>query len=108
MKMLFAVIQNDDEKALLGRLMKNGFRATRIASSGGFLRSGNSTLMIGVEDDKVESALDIIRECCKSRNITMPSYPYMMEGGAQAVYPINTRVGGATVFIMPVERKETM
>lgn len=108
MKLILAIIQNDDERILLSRLMKNDFRATKLATTGGFLRAGNTTLMIGVEDDLVDRALDIIHDACKSRTITMPSYPYAMETGVHTVYPVETRIGGATVFVLPVDKKLTM
>ena len=108
MKLIIAIIQNDDERALLTRLMKEGFRATKLASTGGFLRTGNTTLMLGVEDDRLDEALALIREACKTRKITLPSYPYAMETGMHVVYPVETRIGGATVFVMPVEQKLNM
>jgi uncharacterized protein YaaQ len=108
MKLIIAIVQNDDERALLNKLMKEGFRATKLASTGGFLRTGNTTLMLGVEDDRLDEALDLIRETCKTRNITLPSYPYAMETGMHVVYPVETKVGGATVFVMPIEQNFTM
>lgn len=105
MKLILAIVQNDDERSVLSKLMKEGYRVTKLASTGGFLRTGNSTLMLGVDDDKVEGALKIINESCRTRNITMPSYPYAMETGSHVVYPVETRIGGATVFILPVEQK---
>ena len=105
MKLIIAIIQNDDERALLTKLMKEGFRATKLASTGGFLRTGNTTLMLGVEDNRLDEALNLLRETCKTRKITLPSYPYAMETGMHVVYPVETRVGGATIFVVPVEQK---
>ena len=65
MKLIIAIIKDEDNDAVSRALTKQGFRVTLTASTGGFLRSGRSTLLIGVDDDKVESALDIIRENCK-------------------------------------------
>lgn len=108
MKLIIAIIQNDDERALLNKLMKEGFRATKLASTGGFLRTGNTTLMLGVEDDRLDEVLDIIRMTCKTRKMTLPAYPYAMETGMHVVYPVDTRIGGATVFVVPVEQKINM
>lgn len=108
MKMIIAIIQNDDERALLNKLMQAGYRATKLATTGGFLRTGNTTIMIGIDDDKLNDVFNIIHETCRSRTVTMPSYPYAMETGVHATYPIETRVGGATVFVLPVEQKFTI
>ena len=60
MKLLFAIVQNDDQKSLTYALIEKNISVTRIASTGGFLRGGNSTLMIGVEADRLEETLSII------------------------------------------------
>ena len=105
MKLIFAVIQNDDERELLGKLTGEGFWATKLASTGGFLRTGNTTLMLGVEDDRVGDVVKILRDTCKARTVTMPAYPYAMESGLPTSFPVETRVGGATIFIMPMEQQ---
>jgi uncharacterized protein YaaQ len=65
MKLIIAIIKDEDNDAVSRALTKEEFRVTLTASTGGFLRSGRSTLLIGVEDDEVDSALDIIRANCK-------------------------------------------
>ncbi len=65
MKLIIAIIKDEDNDAVSRALTKEKFRVTLTASTGGFLRSGRSTLLIGVEDDQVDSALEIIRENCK-------------------------------------------
>ena len=60
-KLIIAIIRDHDSTAVLDALVGASFRATRIASSGGFMRQGNTTLMIGVEADKVEAAMAIIK-----------------------------------------------
>lgn len=65
MKLIIAIIKDEDNEAVSRALTKKDFRVTFIASTGGFLRSGRSTLLIGVEDDQVEIALDVIRSSCK-------------------------------------------
>jgi uncharacterized protein YaaQ len=61
MKMIIAVVGDHDNEAVSQALIKGGFRVTRIASTGAFLRRGSSTLMIGVEDEKVEDAIQVLR-----------------------------------------------
>ena len=62
MKMIIAIMRDSDYDPITQALINAGFRVTRIASTGGFLRRGSSTLMIGIEDEKVENALQVIRE----------------------------------------------
>ena len=65
MKLIIAIIKDEDNDAVSKALTENDFRVTFIASTGGFLRSGRSTLLVGVEDEQAETALDIIRKSCK-------------------------------------------
>jgi uncharacterized protein YaaQ len=65
MKLIIAIIKDEDNAAVSRALMKKNFRVTFIASTGGFLRSGRSTLLIGVEDEQVETALKVIRDNCE-------------------------------------------
>ena len=65
MKLIIAIIKDEDNDAVSRALTKKDFRVTLIASTGGFLRSGRSTLLVGVEDDQLETALDVMRGACK-------------------------------------------
>jgi uncharacterized protein YaaQ len=65
MKLIIAIIKDEDNDAVSRALTKENFRVTFIASTGGFLRSGRSTLLIGVEDEQVSKALDLIRKNCR-------------------------------------------
>jgi len=62
MKLIIAVVQNEDADAVVDALLEEDFRATRLASTGGFLRRGNTTLMIGADEDQVDRVLEIIRQ----------------------------------------------
>jgi uncharacterized protein YaaQ len=62
MKMIVAIIRDHDNEPVSNALINAGFRVTRIASSGGFLRRGSSTLMIGTDADKVDQAIQLIRD----------------------------------------------
>ncbi|CAM3984216.1 cyclic-di-AMP receptor [Alkalicoccus chagannorensis] len=107
MKLIVAVIQDKDSARLSDALVEKEFQATKLASTGGFLKAGNSTLMIGVEDDKVEQVLDIIRENCQAREqLVAPISPMGGNADSYVPYPVEVQVGGATVFILPVEQFE--
>lgn len=105
MKLILAVIQDQDSNRLLNALVENNFRATKLASTGGFLKSGNTTFMIGTEDIRVQKALDIINENCKSREqMVAPVSPMGGNADSYVPYPVEVEVGGATVFVLPVEQ----
>ncbi|BDR56660.1 cyclic-di-AMP receptor [Xylocopilactobacillus apis] len=104
MKLIIAVIQDQDANELSNSFIKANIRATKISSNGGFLKSGNTTFMIGVEDERKQEVLDIIKSISKSRSQFMtapfPS-PQSIDDGFQE--PIKVQVGGATVFVLPIE-----
>ena len=105
MKLIVAIVQDEDAGRLVTELMDNGFGVTKLATTGGFLRAGNTTLISGVEDEKLDSALGIIEKICKSREqITASTTPMSggAAGGVYVPYPIRVTVGGATVFVLEV------
>ena len=106
MKLIVAIVQDEDAGRLVSELMNNGFGVTKLATTGGFLRAGNTTLISGVEDDKLDAALGIITEICKSREqITASTAPMGSgAGGVYVPYPIRVTVGGATVFVLEVSQ----
>ena len=67
MKLIFAIVQNDDSKRLVKALVQHNISVTRISTTGGFLHGGNTTLMIGVEKDKVQETLDVIKSKSSTR-----------------------------------------
>lgn len=102
MKLIVAIIHDDDVRNTMDTLRDEGFFVTKLSSTGGFLRAGNTTLLIGVEDNLVESVMAIFEKCCKSRKeLTTIDTPY---GGIQGYVsrPIEIIVGGATVFVLDV------
>jgi len=105
MKLIIAIVQDEDASRLISSLMSDGYRVTKLATTGGFLRSGNTTLLVGVEDDKLQNAMSIIEKVCKSRKqiATSPS-PISGTTGVYVPYPIEVTVGGATVFVLDVEQ----
>lgn len=64
MKLMIAVIRDVDDEPLTGRLTERGFRITRMASTGGFLRKGNVTFLIGLPDEKVDEVIEVFRQTC--------------------------------------------
>ncbi len=104
---MVAVVQGEDAPQTVQALAAAGISVTKLASSGGFLQQGNSTLMIGVDDDRVDAALDVIRENCRERSRYMTPMPPMVEPGEFFMpYPVEVQVGGATVFVVDVLRFE--
>ena len=102
MKLIVAIVQDEDAGRLVSVLMDKGFGVTKLATTGGFLRAGNTTLISGVEDDKLQDALGVIEKICKSREqITASTTPM---GGVYVPYPIRVTVGGATVFVLEVSQ----
>ena len=105
MKLIIAIVQDEDASRLISTLMNEGHSVTKLATTGGFQRAGNTTLLLGGEDDRVKGALDVIEKVCKSRKqiATSPS-PVAGTSGVYAPYPIEVVVGGATVFVLDVEQ----
>ncbi len=104
MKLIMAIVQDDDAIDLVDVLTDNGFRVTKLATTGGFLKAGNTTLMIGVEKEKVQKVLDHIEEICKVRKqlVSSPS-PVAGSTGVYVPYPVEVNIGGATVFVVDVD-----
>lgn len=102
MKLILAIIQQVDVKNLLSKLIKKGYKTTKLASTGGFLKAHSTTLLVGVEDEKIEDALLTIRENCSKRTILDPIPPYSLGGHAEYIHlePVEYVVGGATVFVL--------
>jgi len=106
-KMIVAIVHNEDAGVLVDGLLEREFRATRLQSSGGFLKQSNATVMLGVPDEAVEDVMAIIAEHCTSRTQVVNPMPPIMEPGEFFMpYPLEVEVGGATVFVLTVERFE--
>lgn len=107
MKLVVAIVHSDDASGLSKALSRAGFGVTYMKSAGGFLRKQNSTVMAGVPDRDVEQVIEIIRERCHSRTEQVSPLPPVVEPGEVYMpYPIEVEVGGATIFIMNVDRFE--
>lgn len=107
MKLVITVVQDQDAMRLLDGLVEKGYSATKLASTGGFLKEGNTTLLIGVDDDKVEDVLAVIRETCKRREQYITPIMNMSKSITNHIPPsVEVPVGGGTVFVVNVERFE--
>lgn len=107
MKLIMSIVNSEDARGLIDTLMQKNYRATMISSTGGFLREGNSTIFTVTEDDKLEEVLNLIKENCRTRTrYVNPLPPFMGAGELYTLRPLEVEVGGATVFVIPVERFE--
>mgnify|MGYP000988656793 FL=1 len=104
MKLIVAIVQDQDAISLIDDLTDVKYRVTKLASTGGFLKSGNTTLLIGVEEDEVEEVISIVDRNCKTREVTTSLLNMTMPGETYIPYPLEVKVGGATLFILDVEQ----
>ncbi|MDF7627142.1 cyclic-di-AMP receptor [Leuconostocaceae bacterium ESL0723] len=104
MKLLTAIVQDKDATKLSNAWVKANIRATRLSTSGGFLRSGNTTFILAIEDDRVQEVLDIIKEVSQKRKQFMVP-PIGLDGGGDhaGAFPVEVEVGGATVFTQEID-----
>jgi uncharacterized protein YaaQ len=107
MKLVFAIVHDEDGPKVMNALNKEGYGVTKLCSTGGFLKAGNTTLFTGVPEDKVDSVIEIIKKKSKSRNqVVNSSITPNGAGGMFVPYPVEVVVGGATIFVLDVERFE--
>ena len=105
MKMLIAILNADDAPVVMQNLIKEGYSITKLSTTGGFLRAGNSTILIGVSEEKVQAVIDLIHQYSKSRKQIIPT---SAEAGMNfyPAMPVEVVVGGATIFVVDVDRFE--
>ena len=107
MKLIIAIINDDDFRAVSDELIKAGFQSTRLSSTGSFLKAGNSTLLICVETSRLDECISIIHGHCRKRTKMVPStasFSAVMYAGM----PVQVTVGGATIIVTDVERFEKL
>ena len=102
MKFIIAIVQDYDVDRLLRTVTAAGLRATKLSSTGGFLRTGNTTVILGVEDDRLQSCYRLIEQSCRSRvevhlDPAAAEYAEWYAGGLHEV-----TIGGAIVFQLQV------
>lgn len=104
MKLVLAIVQHQDAPTLVDALAEEGYRVTRLSSQGGFLREGNVTLMLSVNDDQVDNAINTVREHCSTRTRYVSPMPPIAESGEfYPPAPLEVQVGGATIFVLKAE-----
>lgn len=108
MKLIIAIVNNDDSKEVHTQLTKAGYYLTKLATTGGFLHKGNTTLLIGTDDELVDKAIEIIKEYSQKRTEKAPIAPFHDIGSFSEVQLIDITIGGATVFVVDVEKFEKM
>lgn len=109
MKLVLAIVQDEDANALSESLLAESFGLTRINTAGGFLREGNVSFLLGVDEERLGQLLSIIRRNCVTRTQYVNPLPPIMEPGEFYMpYPVEVQVGGATVFVFEVERFEQL
>ena len=104
MKLILAIINNDDSVAVTSALTRENFMVTQLSTTGGFLLTGNTTLLIGSDDENVSRVEEIIQKFSKARMSTPSATDSLGKGMADDGIPPEVRVGGATVFVLSVDR----
>ncbi len=98
------IVNPEDADALVRLLLQADFRVTKIKTVGGFLREGNLTLLVGAEDEQVPKVLELVEQNCRRRVRQVQPLPPPVEGIDVFIpMPVEVEVGGATVFVLPVE-----
>ena len=108
MKMIYAIVRNDNEDDVVTQLTQHHYSVTRLSTTGGFLRKGNTTLMIGADDEKVDEVISLIKQECGQHQKLTVNMPYI-SGTSMINYAtmhMHVEVGGATIFVVNVERYE--
>lgn len=105
MKLVLAIVGNDDSGMVSAALTKEGFAVTKLATTGGFLKAGNTTFIVGTDDDKVDQVISIIAAQSRRRTQLVPSTT-TMDIGVYSAFPVEVTVGGSTIFVLNVDRFE--
>lgn len=104
MKLVMAIIHDEDAFHIMNHLNAEGFSVTKLASTGGFLRAGNTTLICGVTEERLSELVEILEKKCRSRKqITSVNAMNINANESFAPYPVEVTVGGATIFVLNVE-----
>ena len=106
MKLIISIVHSDDADMLVRALGEKGHRCTKIGTTGGFLREGNATILIGTEAAQVDEVLEVIRDSCRSRTQWVSPPPLAEAGEYYVPQPVEVQIGGATVFVLDVEQAD--
>lgn len=104
MKLIIAIVNKDDSSKLTAELNKAGFMSTKLSTTGGFLKTGNVTFLIGVEEEKVDSCLGVMEGCCSRRTQMVSTGAGSHMDQFFTSLPVEITVGGATVFVVDVDK----
>ena len=104
MKLIIAIVNKEDSSKLISNLNKAGFMSTKLSTTGGFLSAGNVTLIIGTEEEKVDECIKIMEDCCSKRTQMVSTGAGSHMDQFFTSLPVEITVGGATVFIVDVDR----
>lgn len=102
MKLVLAIVNNDDSAIVTSALTKEGFFVTRLSTTGGFLMVGNTTLLIGTEDERISALKELLGQYCATRTKPMPSTDAFGRISGPQNTQKNVTVGGATYFVLEV------
>lgn len=103
MKLVMAIIHDEDAFQIIDLLSEKGYSVTKLASTGGFLRAGNTTLICGVAEERIPELIEIIEKKCKSRKqIASVNSTHVNAAESYVPYPVEVTVGGATIFVLDV------
>ncbi len=103
MKLVIAIVSNDDTSAVTSTLTEHGYFITRLSTTGGFLRAGNTTLLIGTDEEKVPEVIELIKSESSRRTEIVPATA-TFDINHYSAYPVEVQVGGATIFVVDVEQ----
>lgn len=106
MKLIMAIVNKDDATKVAGEVTKAGFSVTELATTGGFLRAGNTTFLVGTDESRVDEVIALIERFSKRRTQMISGAAY--GATSAATIPVEVTVGGATVFVLNVERFEKL
>jgi uncharacterized protein YaaQ len=109
MKLIIAIVQDEDTPTLTEALIGAGVRFTKVSTTGSFLRTGNTSLLIGIDDARVPAVMSILRRTCRRRTqVAVPYSPALEPGLLYMPENFEVEVGGAVVFVIEVERFERL
>lgn len=108
MKLVLAVINNDDSAQVTAALSNEGYFLTKLSTTGGFLMAGNTTLLIGAEDNEVDKIKETIAKHSYTREKNVPTNSSLGRGLGAADVKVTAKVKGATIFVLNVESFEKL
>ena len=106
MKLVLAIVNNDDSALASSALTDAGYSVTKLSTTGGFLMVGNTTFLIGTDDQSAAKAIDILKQYCTTRKQMVSSATSFGLGMKHLGIPEEVKVGGATIFVLDVAQME--